>query len=116
MLAGCSGVGSGSAGFSVAAIASSAAVLDQLPALLRPAGLTGTAEGIDVRGPSARVSRLDHDEALAICAKIKAKHPDILERGPDGLYRYLVAGEDLRQSLFDYLACDRGLPGQAGTW
>ena len=54
-----------------------------------------------------RVSLLDRDQALAICAKIKAKHPDILERGPDGLYRYMVAGEDMRQALFDYLACDR---------
>ena len=32
---------------------------------------------------------------------------DILERGPEGLYRYLVSDEDLRQALFDYLACDR---------
>ena len=54
-----------------------------------------------------RVSLLDRDEALEICAKIKAKHPDILERRPDGLYRFLVGGEDLRQVLFDYLACDR---------
>jgi hypothetical protein len=35
------------------------------------------------------------------------QRPDILERGPDGLYRYLVASEDMRQALFDYLACDR---------
>ena len=54
-----------------------------------------------------RVSPLDRDEALEICAKIKAKHPDLLERGPEGLYRYLVSDEDLRQALFDYLACDR---------
>ena len=54
-----------------------------------------------------RVSLLDRDEALALCARIEAKHPDILERGPDGLYRHLVAGEDMRQALFDYLACDR---------
>ena len=54
-----------------------------------------------------RVSLLDRNEALEICAKIKAKHPDILERGPEGLYRYLVSDEDLRQALFDYLACDR---------
>ena len=54
-----------------------------------------------------RVSLLDRDEALEICAKIKAKHPDILERRPDGLYRFLVGGEDQRQALFDYLACDR---------
>ena len=54
-----------------------------------------------------RVSLLDRDEALEICANIKAKHPDILERGPEGLYRYLVGDEDQRQALFDYLACDR---------
>ena len=54
-----------------------------------------------------RVSLLDRDEAIEICAKIKAKHPDILERRPDGLYHFLVGGEDLRQALFDYLACDR---------
>ena len=35
------------------------------------------------------------------------QRPDILERGLDGLYRYLVASEDMRQALFDYLACDR---------
>ena len=63
-------------------------------------------EGI-VRGPSARVSRLDHDEAVATCAKIEAKHPDILERRPDGLYAYLLGGEDQRTALFDFLACDR---------
>ena len=34
---------------------------------------------------AVRVTFLDRDEALAVCAKIKAKHPDILERGPDGL-------------------------------
>jgi hypothetical protein len=56
---------------------------------------------------SQRVSALDRDEALAVCAKIKARHPDILERGPGGLYRNLLAGEDMRQALFDYLACDR---------
>ena len=53
------------------------------------------------------MSLLDRDKALEICATIKAKHPDILERGPEGLYRYLVGGEDQRQALFDYLACDR---------
>ena len=47
----------------------------------------------------------------------------LLERGPDGLYRYLIASEDMRQALFDYLACDgwrqhgaeRGLP-RTRTW
>ena len=34
-------------------------------------------------------------------------YPDILDRGPDGLYRNLLTGEDMRQALFDYLACDR---------
>jgi hypothetical protein len=43
-----------------------------------------------------RVSLLDRDEALEICAKIKAKHPDILERRTDRLYHFLVGGEDLR--------------------
>ena len=41
-----------------------------------------------------RVTFQEHEQALATSAKIKAKHPDILERGPDGLYRYLVGGED----------------------
>jgi hypothetical protein len=54
-----------------------------------------------------RVSLMDRDEALEICARIRARHPDILERRPDGLYRSLVAGNDMRQVLFDYLACDR---------
>jgi hypothetical protein len=53
------------------------------------------------------VSVLDRDEALEICERIKARHPDILERRPDGLYRFLVGGEDQRQALFDYLAGDR---------
>ena len=30
--------------------------------------------------PRGRVTPLNHDEALAVCAKILAKHPDILER------------------------------------
>jgi hypothetical protein len=42
-----------------------------------------------------------------VCAKIKAKHPDILERRPDGLYRFLAGDQDMREALFDYLACDR---------
>ena len=44
-----------------------------------------------------RVTFLDHEEALAVCAKIKAKHPDILERQPDGVYRYQVADPDMRK-------------------
>ena len=70
-------------------------------------GRLAGAEGIDVGGPSARVSRLDHDEALATCARIKAKYPNILERRQDGAYRYLIGVADLRQALFDFLACDR---------
>jgi hypothetical protein len=57
--------------------------------------------------PSRRVTFQEHEEALAVCAKIKARHPDILERGPDGLYRYMLAGPDLREALYDYLAADR---------
>ena len=40
-----------------------------------------------------RVSRDYHDEALEICATIKAKHPDILERGPDGLKGRAIHGD-----------------------
>ena len=48
------------------------------------------------------------EDALAVCTKkIGACTPDILERLPDGLYRYMLAGPDERQALFDYLACDR---------
>ena len=54
-----------------------------------------------------RVTFAEHEEAEAVRAKIKAKHPDILERQPDGLYRYMVATPDLREALFDHLACDR---------
>ena len=54
-----------------------------------------------------RVSLLDRDEALEICAKIKARHPDILDRRSDGLYRCLVSSPDMAQALFDYLACER---------
>ena len=54
--------------------------------------------------PRRRVTPLDHDEALAVCAKILAKHPDILERRADGLYRHQLGSEEMRQVLFDYLA------------
>ena len=57
--------------------------------------------------PARRVTFQEHEQALATSARIKAKHPDILERLPDGLYRYLVAGPNERQALFDCLACDR---------
>jgi hypothetical protein len=56
---------------------------------------------------SQRVSFQDRAEALAVCAKIRVKHPDILERLPDGLYPYMVGSPDEREVLFDYLACDR---------
>jgi hypothetical protein len=46
-----------------------------------------------------RVTVLEHEEGMAVRAKIKAKHPDILDRLPDGLYRYQVAGPDERQAL-----------------
>ena len=38
-----------------------------------------------------------------MCARIKALHPDILDRQPKGLYRQQLAGPDLREALFDYL-------------
>jgi hypothetical protein len=50
---------------------------------------------------SQRVTLVDRDEALALCGKITALHPDILDRLPDGLYRYMLAGPDERQALFD---------------
>ena len=34
--------------------------------------------------PAKIVTVLEHEEALAMCAKIRAKHPDILERLPNG--------------------------------
>ena len=43
----------------------------------------------------------------ALCTKIKALRPDILDRLPDGVYRCMLAGPDERQALFDCLACDR---------
>ena len=54
-----------------------------------------------------RVTFTEHEQALATCARIKAKHPDILDRLPNGLYRYQVAGPDESQALYDYLAADR---------
>lgn len=57
--------------------------------------------------PRRRVTPLDHDEALAVCEWIKAKHPDILDRRPDGLYRYQLGNPEMREALFDYLACQR---------
>ena len=38
-----------------------------------------------------------------MCARIKALHPDMLDRQPNGLYRQQLAGPDLREALFDYL-------------
>jgi hypothetical protein len=61
-----------------------------------------------------RVTFQEHEQALATSAKIKAKHPDILVRQPDGLHRYLVAGQDMREALFDYLAADRVAAAWAG--
>ena len=57
--------------------------------------------------PRHRVTPLDHDEALTVCEKILAKHPDILERQEDGLYRHQFGSEEMREVLFDYLACQR---------
>ena len=45
-------------------------------------------------------------------ASIKAKHPDILDRLPNGLYRYQVSSPDVEQALYDRLACD----GVATAW
>jgi hypothetical protein len=53
------------------------------------------------------VTVLEHEEALAVCAKIKAKPPDILDRLPNGLYPYQVSSPEMGQVLYDYLACDR---------
>ena len=57
--------------------------------------------------PARRVTFQEHEQARATSARIKVKYPDILERLPDGLYRYQVAGPNERQALFNYLACDR---------
>ena len=54
-----------------------------------------------------RVTPLENDEALTVCAKILAKHPDILDRQEDGLYRHQFGSEEMREVLFDYLACQR---------
>jgi hypothetical protein len=56
--------------------------------------------------PARRVTFREHEQALATSAKIKAKHPDILERLPNGLYRYQVSSPDMEQALYDCLACD----------
>ena len=46
-----------------------------------------------------RVSLQDREEALAVCAKIRAVHPDILDRLPDGLYRYQVGTPEEQPGL-----------------
>jgi len=56
---------------------------------------------------SRRATFAEREEALAVRAKIKAKHPDIDERLPNGLYRYMASNLDMEQALFDFLACDR---------
>ena len=45
--------------------------------------------------PRGRVTPLDHDEALAVCAKILAKRPGLIERQEDGLYRVQLAGTEV---------------------
>jgi hypothetical protein len=54
-----------------------------------------------------RVTFAEHEEAQALCAKIRAKHPDIDERLPNGLYPYQVSSPEMGQVLYDYLACER---------
>ena len=54
-----------------------------------------------------RVTFQEYEQALATSAKIKAKHPDILDRLPNGLYRHQVSTPDMGRALYDYLACDR---------
>jgi hypothetical protein len=61
-----------------------------------------------------RVTFSEHEEALAVCAKIKAKHPDILDRLPNGLYPYQVSNPEMGQVLYDYLAADRVAKAWAG--
>ena len=39
----------------------------------------------------ARVTILDRDEALTVCAKIKARYPNIDARLPNGLYLHQVS-------------------------
>jgi hypothetical protein len=41
-----------------------------------------------------RVTFSEHEEAQALCAKIRAKHPDIDERLPNGLYPYQVSSPE----------------------
>ena len=54
-----------------------------------------------------RVTFAEHEEALAVRAKIKAMYPGIDERLPNGLYRHQVSTPDMAQALYDFLACDR---------
>ena len=61
--------------------------------------------------PRRRVLPLDHEEAQAVCEKIRAKYPDILERQEGGLYRAQLRNPELREVLFDYLACQRVFVG-----
>ena len=42
-----------------------------------------------------------------MCERIKAKHPDILERQADGLYRYQLGSPEMSQVLFAFLTCQR---------
>ena len=68
--------------------------------------------------PRRRVTPLDHDEALAVCERIKAKHPDILERRADGLYRHQLGSPEMRAGPVRLPCLPAGggcLPGEAGA-
>ena len=64
-----------------------------------------------------RVTPLDHDEALTVCEKIRAKHPDILERQADGLYRHQLGSGEMRAVLMPVRGAGAGVivfPVQTG--
>ena len=46
-----------------------------------------------------------------MCERIKAKHPDIIERQADGLYRYQLGSPEMSQVLFALPAGGRCSPG-----
>ena len=45
--------------------------------------------------PARRVTFQEHEQARATSARIKVKHPYILDRLPNGLYRHQVSTPDM---------------------
>jgi hypothetical protein len=60
--------------------------------------------------PRRRATPLDHDEAVAVCEKILAKHPDIAQRREDGSYRAMLGTSLIRHQAAEARAWTTPVP------